>query len=114
MEETPLLGMLLSINPAKVALFYSQVLSRTDHSPAAGAVCWCGGRQSLKWELLGDAAPEAASLSYLAALQGEAVLTPPPSSAPSEMGTPPRAALGLPRKPAKFHSLNAVWKNLFT
>lgn len=50
----------------------------------------------------------------LAALQSEAVLTPPPASAPSEVGTHPRAALGLPRKHAKLHRMNAIWKNLFT
>lgn len=50
----------------------------------------------------------------LAALQSRAVLTPPPASAPSQVGTHPRAAQGLPREPAKLHRMNAIWKNLFT
>lgn len=50
----------------------------------------------------------------LAALQGGAVLTTTPDLGPSEMGTHPRAALALPRKPAKLHGMNAIWKNLFT
>jgi len=43
---------------------------------------------------------------------------PPPTSAPSEvaleMAANRRDALGFSRKPAKLHSMNAVWKNLFT
>lgn len=50
----------------------------------------------------------------LAAPPSQAVFTPPTTSAPSKVGTHPRAALGLPRKPAKLHRMNAVWKNLFT
>lgn len=82
-EMTPLLGTLLSINPSRVALFYSRYChARIIHQLLVLCV-------DVGWDLLSDAAPEAAPLPYLAALQGEAVLTPPQTRPPPRWGHTP-------------------------
>lgn len=113
-EETPLLGTLLSVNLASVALFlFPGIVTHWSF-----ASCWCcvcvGVGADRAWNRSSCVMLHQRLLlsPALAGLQGRAVLT--TNLSPSEMGMHPWAALGLPRKPAKLHGMNAIWKNLFT